>query len=183
MCGRKAILGTGLLWIIGSLPQEVRSGPEVCGGSGPIVCVRFENLPTTPIAGTDYSFDFTDPSQPIVQLERGSDTQTQRSWRVWSKDAQGEPADIGSISALTAYNYSVLLAQPDGDPGALNVGSILLTPSGDHYSILQIGTSVAGDVGGDITIQSSSSASAWADLIVDGEVSGNVANGYAILNL
>ena len=45
-----------------------------------------------------------------------------------------------------AYNYIVQIVNDSDGPGALNVGSILLTPTGDHYSTLQFGSSIAREI-------------------------------------
>ncbi len=84
-------------------------GPEVCGsGGGPTVCVRFDDRQTAPQATVDYVFDFSDPNAPSVELRRGEDMQgTVYAWRVWSKSAQGAPADIGSITAPGGFSTTM----------------------------------------------------------------------------
>jgi hypothetical protein len=132
------------------------AGPEVCGtGGGPSVCVRFDNLPTTPIEGTDYAFDLDVPSAPSVRLLRGENSPgSLYEWRVWSKNAQGAAANLGSITSPGAYNYDVKVVSPDDLIGAANAGAITLTPPGDHYAnITNIGLN---ELTGDLTVQPNS---------------------------
>ena len=145
------------------------AGPEVCGtGGGPTVCVRFDNRPETPFVGTDYAFDFSVPSAPSVELRVGEAAGNIRyQWRVWSKDAQGAPANIGSITSPGAYDYSVKIANPTDGPGAANLSSASLTPPGDHYAFLEDGSRISGDLTGNFIAQ-------HATLSIDGAVGGQV---------
>lgn len=129
------------------LETNVLAGPEVCSGGGPTACVRFDNLDFEPVEGSDYDFDFTIPQAPNIILHKGATAPggTMYEWRVWSKDAQEAPANIGSITSPGEYNYSVKLLNASGGVGAANVGSISLTPAGDHHSNIVNGSiAVAG---------------------------------------
>jgi hypothetical protein len=106
---------------------------EVCNTvSGVSVCVRFDNRSYVPVLGTDFALVATDP--PSVELLIGEDMGgSVHQWRVWSHVSQ-TPADIGSVTSPGAYHFDVKLRQPDGDPGAANIATLSLNPSGDHHS-------------------------------------------------
>jgi hypothetical protein len=68
---------------------------------------------------------------PSVTLLTGRDPQgTLYEWRVWCKDAQSNPADIGSISGVEEFNYDVKILSDTGGPGAATVHDFILNPSG-----------------------------------------------------
>ena len=169
-----AVLGT-LVWTTGA-----RAGPEVCAsGGGPTICVRFDNLPDSPIEHIDFRFDVsTDPENPSIELLRGMSLQgTLYQWRVWSHAGEG-PGNIGSISAYQAYDYEVRLLNPANGAGAANVSDIDLLPAGNHYSSLTgsgDSSRIAGDLSGILrTVADSAGFGGGADIFIGGNVSGEI---------
>ncbi|MFH1111175.1 MAG: hypothetical protein V1790_18555 [Planctomycetota bacterium] len=156
----------------------VKAGPEACGtGGGPTICVRIDNLAVAPTAGVDYVFDFNaDPTGPTVRLLVGQEPSgALYAWRVWSKDAQGAPANIGSITSPGEYNYSVKIANPDEGPGAANLNSASLTPAGDHCSSIASGSRMSGNLAGNLTLQKTSGWSGGTlSLTIDGDAEGDI---------
>lgn len=164
-----------IVWLI--FGTAAIAGPEVCGASGgPTICVRFDNRTSAPENNIDYVFDFDVPSSPSVRLLRGENPPgALYGWRVWSKDAQGAPANIGSITSPGEYNYSVKIANPTDEPGAANLSSASLTPLGDHYSIVLPGSRIGGDLTNALVVQSDTIPdSGTLSLTIDGNVSGNI---------
>ncbi|MCH7721348.1 MAG: hypothetical protein IH988_10245, partial [Planctomycetes bacterium] len=108
---------------------ETRAETCVTSGSSDVrVCVDWSEQ-DDPIVNQDFTVDYSvDPANPDIELITGSLT-----WQVWAEDKNDTslPANIGTISADGAEDYSLFLAEP-GVPlwtfGADNVGSILLLP-------------------------------------------------------
>lgn len=156
------------------LPSHLRAGPENCDSDGgPTVCVRFDNLAGTPILGTDVTFDFSSPQAPNIILERGGDGSSLFLWRVWSKDAQNVAAAIGDITTPGDYNYFVKVRDPSDGAGASSANSMILSPAGDHWSIIADGH-IDGNVTNNIALQSNSGGVGGTLDLVVGEFSGNL---------
>jgi hypothetical protein len=148
---------------------------SVCGttSTGKQLCVRFDNLPTTPQPDVDFSFDLgADPENPRLELLRGRNTQgTIMEWRVWCKDSQNNPANIGEIKALADYDFDVKVLDPNGSDGVANLALVNLDPSGaDKYANLT-DARIAGDLTGNVAVQrSSGGAGGEVSLLVGGDV-------------
>lgn len=153
------------------------AGPEFCNNNGgPTLCVRFDNDAGAPEPLVHFAFDFSNPQAPSVELRVG---QTAGGglyqWRVWSKDAQGAPANIGSITSPGAYNYSVKIANPTDGPGAANMNAVTLTPPGDHRSSLEPGSRISGDLTGNLVVQKDSTGvGGFGAISIEGNVGGEV---------
>ncbi len=178
MQARGTFVTTVSICLMAAFSQRAAAQPsaEVCNSSGgPEICVRFENLATAPQLGFDFDLSFDGSGIPSIQFLTGTDTQTERQWRVWCKDAQENPADINAITAVGAFDYDVRILQPDGDPGADDVGIIDLDPSAaGNFSKITSGE-LSGDLVTELFLQVSSGGSGGQlTLEVAGDVSGDV---------
>jgi len=131
-------------------------------------------LPGTPQQPNDYEVDYSDSNFPDIELKTGDTT-----WNVWSRDSvTGAVSDIGDITAFGEADYGLILADLDGDPGARDVLSIVLTPAGAHDSgiaayYLPIPSRITGDLVGELTLSDAGSIDgAYCELTVGGDVSG-----------
>ncbi|MEE9297333.1 MAG: hypothetical protein V3W34_20525 [Phycisphaerae bacterium] len=145
----------------GGLAIAQPSAPVCDTSGGPEICVRFDNLADPPIEGThfDFSFAFGVPSVDFTEGDNGLGTTFE--WRMWSWDdsTTQSPRGINNITGLLAEDYSVKVLQPDGDPGATNVGKIDLNPSdAGNFSRIPAGE-ITGDLTGDLLVQKSSGGS------------------------
>jgi hypothetical protein len=161
-----------------AMPLAAQPGEpaHATSSAGITINARFDNLAVTPEIGNDVVFDvLADPSAPTVRLVRGANTQgTMYEWRVWCVDAQENPADIGIIESPGSYNYSVTILHADGGPGAADVGTIDLTPAGDHRSSI-----VAGEITGSLSaglalVQDSNDGGGEVSLIIGQDVTGDI---------
>ena len=153
------------------------SAERCASGGGPTICVRFDNVGAAPQEDFDYRFDVvTDPANPSVQLLRGRHPQeTLYAWRVWSKDAQEDPANIGGITSPGEYDYDVKILNPAGEPGAANVAQIDLRPAEtSKYSNLTDGR-ISGNLTGDLWLQRLATGEGGdASFTIDGNAEGNM---------
>ncbi len=150
---------------------------ERCGsGGGPTICVRFDNLAQAPEENVHFVFDFSDPPNPSVELRRGRNVQgALYEWRVWSKDAQENPANIGSITGPGEFDYDVKILNGLDGPGATNVSAIILDPLGDHFSSITAGSKITGDLTGDLLVEKDALGTGGeADFTIDGNATGNI---------
>lgn len=97
-----------------------------CAGTSPRVCVERADLNSPgPIADTDFTFDFSDSTNPDVKFKTGSTT----PWRVWSQVSSSDttPANLGDLfidSSGSSDNYFVEIKNPNnGNAGAANLVS------------------------------------------------------------
>ena len=81
-------------------------------------------------------------------------------WRVWALEAcpvnaPCPPLALGAVTVnpLTADDFDVTIAQPNGQPGATNVASISLVPAGDNFSSLTSASRISGDLNGALKVQ------------------------------
>ena len=118
-------------------------------GSSPYICVDKDG--GTPVHGVHFVRDFSDPDNPSITLWTGNE-----NWRVWSQKSEtdDDPDNIGEIKidpTVSTDDFGVAIAN-DTDPGAVNMGSIVLDDDGwtGHSSI--IGGKITGDLSGNLTV-------------------------------
>ncbi|MGE0481944.1 MAG: hypothetical protein AB7Q17_15895 [Phycisphaerae bacterium] len=105
-----------------------------------------------PVHNTNFRILFTSATAPAVELLTGD-----AGWVVYATlNSTGDPANIASISTPAADNFVVQVVNPEGGPGAANVGQITLEPtSSSNYANLA-GGEIAGDLTGGLVLQRSS---------------------------
>ncbi len=141
----------------------------------PYVCVDKDG--PDPVPPFDFVFDFqTDADNPGVTFFTGND-----GWVVWSQVSETDetPANLGAIGidpTLPTANFSVTVAHGE-QPGAANVGSIVLETDEwtGHSSIA--GGRISGGLTGDLTVQESSGEGGTVSFTVDGNVEGDITGG------
>jgi hypothetical protein len=101
-----------------------------------------------PEEGVDFDADFTsDASKPDIKLLTGD-----LEWEIYAHaPSSGVITDIGNVTTTDADHYKVKIAK-NGGAGARNVGSLILDPNGDYYSVIASGSTITGDVTGDIVV-------------------------------
>jgi len=113
------------------------SASEVCknnSGNTKRVCLDWSQG-SAPVETTDFTVDYNCggcSDDPAVDLKTG-DT----AWVLYSEViSTGAAANIGALTTTDSDNYAVKIANGTG-PGAADVGSMVLSPSGDNYSSLK----------------------------------------------
>jgi hypothetical protein len=139
----------------------------------PVIHVDW-GLPGDPTPGWDYEIDTSDPNYPDIDLITGDTT-----WRVWSRDSvTGAISDIGDITAFGFANYTLVLTDNYGNPGARHVLSIVLTPGGSHDSGIDpydafTPSAITGNLSGDVTLlDEGPEIGGYCSIEVGGDVSG-----------
>ena len=139
------------------------------------ICVDWGEV-DDPDIGDDFTVDYSlDADNPDIKLLTGSLT-----WQVWAEDKTNNalPANIGKIWADDAEDYVLFIAEGSYPQtvGAEDVGSILLLPSGTHFSGMASGSQIAGDLTGDLQmIKNASGSGGQGGILIGGELSGNIA--------
>jgi hypothetical protein len=153
-------------------------------GSGPDICVEWDPEEDNPVHTIDFLVTFADPPNPDVTLYTGS-----LWWRVESGNGptrEEQPATIFNIGAITSpggEDYAVKIADGEGETGATDVESIVLTPSGDHHSSIASGSKISGDLTGNLTVQKDSSNNGGIiNLEIGGSLTGDI-EAYTITDL
>lgn len=151
---------------------------EVCAENEDVlkVCFQWDGEEFDPVIGDDVEVNFGCTgcgTAPAIEL-----TTARTTWRVWSVSLEpgliDDPASIGPITTTGDGDYEVTIAEPTPWIGAINVGSAVLTPPNDNYSIIKPDSRISGDIG-DITVQKDSGGSGGElSLEVLGSVNGNV---------
>lgn len=149
---------------------------EACAGTSPRVCVKKSGAV---VEETHFTFGFTDPDNPDIELITGAS-----DWEVWSvvSVSDSTPANIGTLSidqTAGSGDFVVKIANGTGF-GAANVGSILLQPPTDDYSSIAAGSKINGDLTGNLILQENSfGTGATANFTIEGDVTGNINVGNA----
>jgi hypothetical protein len=127
-------------------------------GTGPDICVEWDPEQDDPVHNEDFFVSFADTANPDVALDTGS-----LDWRVESGNGplrdlpQATIFNIGAITAPNGQDYAVKIADGEGLTGAMDVESIVLTPSGDHHSSVASGSKISGDLTGNLTVKKDTS--------------------------
>ena len=159
-----------------SSARVCRAAP-VCSnnaGNSPSVCVDWNGI-DDPELNFDFRFDFTDPANPGVTLLTGDP-----GWMVWSQlgGVYIIPGNLGAIKidpTLPTDNFGVELASPVGQPGAANVGSIVLSAANWTGNSSISGGEIAGNLTGDLTVvQDGAGAGGEAAFTISGNATGNI---------
>ncbi len=135
------------------------------------VCLEW-SLVANPVEGTDFDVDFSDASNPDIQLIAGN-----LGWIVSSEVvSSGNPANIGDLSLAPdelADDFEVKIANGAG-AGAANVSSIILTATDfTGYSSLDAGSKITGTLKGALTVvEDSGGNGGGVRFTVDGDVTG-----------
>jgi len=148
---------------------------ETCknnSGSTKHVCVVWDRQ-AAPIEGTDFQVDYACggcSDDPAVDLTVGDE-----HWVVYSEViSSGVAANIGALTTTDDDNYVVKIAN-GANAGAANVGSMLLLPGGGASSSIASGSSISGDLTGNLTVQKSSGGSGGSvSFSVGGDVDGDM---------
>jgi len=158
-----------------SLAGGVARAAPVCDTSGsgnPWVCV--DKSGADPIEGTDFTFDFSDASNPDVILQVGY-----LDWVVYSQASSSDatPANLGDITidpTVLSDDFELTIINGTGD-GAENVASIVLNVVNfTGFSSIEAGT-INGNVKGNIEVVDDSGGSGGLlNLEVEGNVGGTV---------
>jgi len=147
--------------IIGLGGHDLLASP-VCKSNGAAsrrVCFAWGKV-SDPVETTDYTVDYNCQGcsdSPAVDLKTGD-----LGWVVYSEViSTGAVANIGALTTTDADNYGVKIAKGSG-AGAANVASMVLTPSGDHYSSVASGSRISGSLSGNLTVQKTTGGSGGA---------------------
>jgi len=151
-------------------PCDARAGGSDCQtGASVRVCVEW-TAGSNPIHGTHYHVDFSDASNPDLVLD------TAENWTVYAElVSNGNLANLGDVTTPDSNDYSVKISR-SGGAGAATIGSIVLTPGGDHYAQILSGSSMTGNLTGDLIVQADSSDNGGTanGFYIGGNVTGNV---------
>ncbi|MFQ5463304.1 MAG: hypothetical protein ACE5E5_11845, partial [Phycisphaerae bacterium] len=149
------------------------AGNSPCVGTNtPCVCVELGG--STPVEGTDFTLDFSDASNPDVELLVGN-----LAWVVYSQASSTDttPANLGDITidpTVLSDDFELTVINGTGD-GAENVASIVLNVVNFiGFSSIEDGT-INGNVTGNIEVVDDSGGSGGLlNLEVQGNVGGTV---------
>ncbi len=163
---------------LGQLPCPVEISGSNCVCSESVsditICAEWTGL-GEPEAPSDFFVDFNCPGcpgAPDVQLKTGS------TWTVRSRNSNGSFGDIGTLSSPWPQDFNVKLGTGYSDPGAQNVGSIDLDPTGvmgdPNYANI-VGGAIRGNLTGSLAVSPNSSGiGGECTLFIDGTVQGKV---------
>ncbi len=178
---KRSLLTMSVVWVallaMSHAVALAQPSPAVCrSDGGPDICARFDNYPTGPIEDTHFRLTFDINGIPSVEFIQGDDgLGTLFQWRVWSKDALGVAAAIGSITAFGADDYDVrILDEKDGN-GASSVGLINLDPSDSAKFSRITGGSIGGGLNGNLFLQGTAGRCV---LDIGGSVTGDIDIGW-----
>jgi hypothetical protein len=137
--------------LLGLSPAESLAGGSECvNGTSVRVCVEW-SLVADPELTFDFDVDFSDALNPDIDLMSGDS-----DWIVYAEViSTGAPANIGSLTTTDSEHYVVTIINGT-DPGAADVGSMVLRPTDNHHSSLAGGT-ISGDLTGPLALLADSS--------------------------
>ncbi len=133
------------------------------------ICVDW-TLQDDPEPLFDFVVDFTDPANPNIELRTGDTT-----WTVFSEGEAGT-GNIGSLTidpTVSTADFDVII-QSSTNPGAVNVGGIILSaPSWSGHSSL-VGGRILGDLTNSlVVVEDSSNEGGAVAFEIDGDLSGD----------
>lgn len=159
--------------------QALAGGSDCTTGSVVEVCVEWSQQ-ANPEESSDYFVDFTDASNPVVELKTAD-----LAWVVYATlVSNGNPANIGTLGlqdpAPSGEDFEVTIANGAG-AGAANVGTINLDDAGfTGYSSIGGGSEITGNLG-DLTVQADGGGDGGE--VVSFDVGGNVAGDVTVVTL